>query len=186
VETHIGIGVGKFIETEFQLAKEYIWISSPVISPNIGKKIFALTEKGIKTRIITSDKITQDSDITNQLAKKLLSKNNEKKLKPFQLDYKVVSRKEIPIIHSKIYIIDGKCAIIGSVNLTENHFWNYAEYIWILREPELIEKVKEDYEKLWNSCNYGEIEMPGTKKELKDKVRNFRRKIDSKIITKKK
>jgi phosphatidylserine/phosphatidylglycerophosphate/cardiolipin synthase-like enzyme len=174
MESHIGVGVGKFIETEFESAKNYIWISSPTISQNIGKKLFDLAKKGIKTRVLTSDKITNESDLTNQLAKKLIltNKNNNNL---FSLDYKIVSPKEIPMIHAKIYIIDGKCAIIGSANLTENHFWNYAEYILVLREPDFIQTIKEDFEKLWNSCHYAEIDMPGTKKNFKDKVRKIRR-----------
>ena len=182
METHIGVGIGKFLEFELEKAQNYIWISSPVISQKIGERIFNLTKKGIKTRIITSDKISSDSDLTNQTAIRLMSKF--KNQKNFQLDYKVVSRKEIPIIHSKIYIIDGKCAIFGSLNLTENHFEKYAEYIWIVRESELIEKIKTDYEKLWNSCKYSEIEMPSVKKEFKDKIREFIRIIGSNFIQK--
>jgi phosphatidylserine/phosphatidylglycerophosphate/cardiolipin synthase-like enzyme len=174
MESHIGVGVGKFIETEFESAKNHIWISSPTISQNIGKKLFDLAKKGINIRVLTSDKITNESDLTNQLAKKLIltNKNNNNL---FPLDYKIVSPKEIPMIHAKIYIIDGKCAIIGSANLTENHFWNYAEYILVLREPDFIQTIKEDFEKLWNSCHYAEIDMPGTKKNFKDKVRKIRR-----------
>lgn len=184
METHIGVGIGKFLEIELEKAQNYIWISSPVISQQIGEKIFNLTKKGIKTRIITSDKISSDSDLTNQTAMRLISEFENQE--DFQLDYKVVSRKEIPIIHSKIYIIDDKCAVFGSLNLTENHFHKYAEYIWIVREPELINKIKTDYEILWNSCKYSKIEMPSSKKEFKDKVRGLRRRIDSNLITKKK
>jgi len=174
METHVGVGVGKFIEIEFKSAKKYIWISSPTISQDIGKKLFELSNKKIEIRILTSEKITQESESTNQLAQKIIQ-NNDKKSNTIYLDYKIVSPKEIPMIHAKIYIIDGKCAIIGSANLTENHFWNYAEYIILLREPDFIQTIKEDFEKLWNSCHYAEIDMPGTKKNFKDKVRKIRR-----------
>ena len=94
-----------------------------------------------------------------------------------QISQKIVSQKEIPMIHVKLYIVDDECAILGSVNLGENHFWKYAEYVWIIREPDLVNIAINDYEKLWAICNDSEIEMSATKRSLKDKIRKIKRKL---------
>ena len=39
METHIGVGVGKYIEKEFANAKESLWIACPTLTISITKKI---------------------------------------------------------------------------------------------------------------------------------------------------
>ncbi len=39
METHIGVGVGEYIEKEFSTAKESIWISTPTLTLSLTKKI---------------------------------------------------------------------------------------------------------------------------------------------------
>lgn len=179
METHIGVGVGKYIEKELDSAKEYVWVSTPAVSLSLGKKLFEMLNRGIKIRILTSSSGANDSDLTNQLARELMTptEGSDERWTPPPLEYKIASSKEIALIHAKLYVIDGKCAIIGSANLTENSFWNYAEYIWVLRETEHIAKVREDYEKLWISCHDSKIDVPGTKKDLKDMIKKIRRKL---------
>ena len=46
-----------------------------------------------------------------------------------------------------------KIAILGSPNLGENHFWKYAEYIWILNESESVKIAMQDFEILWSHYN---------------------------------
>ena len=89
METHVGVGVGKFIEIEFKSAKKYIWISSPTISQDIGKKLFELSNKKIEIRILTSEKITQESESTNQLAQKIIQ-NNDKKSKKIMKNFGIL------------------------------------------------------------------------------------------------
>jgi len=178
MESHIGVGLGKYIEKELDAAREYIWISTPAVSLSLGKKVFEMLDRGIKIRILTSNSGAQDSDLTNYLAREMMKpKQDDKDWVPPQLDYKIASTKEIALIHAKLYVVDGKCAIIGSANLTENSFWNYAEYIWILREQDHIKQVMEDYEKLWSSCHDSQIDAPGTKKDVKDMIKKIRRKL---------
>ena len=148
METHVGRNLGKFIEKEILSAKESLLISSPGISLFIGEKIFEQSQKGIKTKILTSENGGSDSHETNKLALQLL---RDKKNQQF-LDYKIVETQKIEIIHPKIYIIDNNCAIVGSANLTKNGFYNFVEFIQLFRNKEEIERIKEDYKKLWDLC----------------------------------
>jgi len=148
METHVGKNLGKFIETEILSAKESLLISSPGISLFIGEKIFKKSQNGIKTRIITSENGGADSQETNKLALQLIK---NKKNQQF-LDYKIIESQKIESIHPKIYIIDNKCAIVGSANLTKNGFYNFVEFIQLFRDEKQIKTIKDDYEKLWELC----------------------------------
>ncbi|MDC0154546.1 phospholipase D-like domain-containing protein [Nitrosopumilus sp.] len=145
METHIGKNLGKIIQKEILSAKESLLISSPGISFFIGKKIFEKAQNGIKTKIITSEDGGSDSQETNKMALKLL---NDNKIQQF-LDYKIINSDIIELIHPKIYIVDNKCAIVGSANLTKNSFYNYVEFIQIFNNKKDIEIIKNDYNKLW-------------------------------------
>ena len=48
METHIGVGVGQYIEKEFANAKESLWIACPTLTISITKKILSIAKKGIK------------------------------------------------------------------------------------------------------------------------------------------
>ena len=48
METHIGVGVGKYIEKEFANAKESLWIACPTLTISITKKILAIVKKELK------------------------------------------------------------------------------------------------------------------------------------------
>ena len=155
METHIGVGVGKYIEKEFENAKESLWIACPTLTISITKKILSIAKKGIKVRIITSPRITPESEES----------------------HKVVSNKEVPMIHVKLYLIDGKIAILGSPNLGENHFWKYAEYIWILNESESVKIAMQDFETLWSHYNDSGIGLSEASRKFKNMIRNSRRKF---------
>ena len=150
METYIGKESGKIIEKEILSAKKSLMISSPGISLFIGKKILEISKKGIQTKIITSEKGGDDSEETNKLAKQMLK---DKKNTQF-LDYKIVDSKKTELIHPKIYIVDDKCAIVGSANLTKNGFYNYVEFIQLFKDIKQIKIIKEDFEKLWKSFSY--------------------------------
>ncbi|HSB83771.1 MAG TPA: phospholipase D family protein [Nitrosarchaeum sp.] len=181
METHIGQGVGKYIESELFSAKDYVLISSPAISYVFGEKLINMAKAGIKIKVITSDSHAADSDKTNLLVRNFirLAKNDvksEESVMP-SLEYKIVSPKEVALIHAKIYVMDGKCAIVGSANLTENSFWNFAEYVLITRNSSEIKEIEKDYDKLWGLYHDSEIEEPGVKKDLKNTMRKIRRKF---------
>jgi phosphatidylserine/phosphatidylglycerophosphate/cardiolipin synthase-like enzyme len=181
MERHIGRGVGKYIEKELFSAKNYVLVSSPDISPDLGEKLFEMTKRGVKVRVLTSNTRGADSDKTNQSAREFVKPKphevNSNAWSPPPLEYKIVSTKEIALIHAKIYVIDGVCAIVGSANLTENSFWNFAEYIHITRNTDEVKEIEADFEKIWNLYHDIELERPGVKKDLKEIIRMIRRKM---------
>ena len=65
------------------------------------------------------------------------------------LEYKIIKEEKSKLIHPKIYIIDNKCAIVGSANLTENGFYNYVEFIQLFKDENDIKIIEKDYQKLW-------------------------------------
>ena len=160
---------GKYIEKEIFSATKSLLISSPSISISFGKRLFKMAENGVEIKVITSDKTGAEGDKTN-----LLAQNYIKPTIP--LDYKVVSTKEVAVIHAKIYIIDGKCAITGSANLTENSFWNFAEYVSITRDSAEIKQIEDDYNKLWNNYSYYQVEQ-SVNRSVRFFARNLRRKL---------
>jgi phosphatidylserine/phosphatidylglycerophosphate/cardiolipin synthase-like enzyme len=171
METFIGKGIGKYFEDEIFSAKNELKISTPAIALDFCKKIINMAENGVKIKIITSNTGAADSEPANQLAQSFIKESKK------NLDYKIVSMKECALIHAKIFVIDETCAIVGSANFSENSFRNFAEYMLIFREPENIKQINNDFEKLWNSFNYSKIEMPGIKKDIRNKIKSIRRKI---------
>jgi phosphatidylserine/phosphatidylglycerophosphate/cardiolipin synthase-like enzyme len=145
MQTHIGQGVGKYIEEELFKTEKYVKVCSPNISYSLSKKLFNLLDNQIKIQVIISDIITgnKNSNQTNFLAKEILQKNDNIK---YNFEYKAISTKDIPLIHAKIYVIDGNCAITGSANLTENSFQNFVEYILIIYEINLVKKIENDFD----------------------------------------
>jgi len=152
MHTHIGRGVGKFIEEELFKAKNYVKVCSPNISYSLCERLFGLLDNQVKIQVITSDVLTgfDNQGQANSLAKKTIQKfQRDDNLDESNLQYKVISTNDIPLIHAKIYVIDGKCAIIGSANLTENSFQNFAEYVLISDDVDLVKKIEKDFDNFW-------------------------------------
>lgn len=180
MHSHIGVGVGKYIEEEFEKTKNSLWLASPIITPNIAKKLINVAKNGIKIRIITSSRITEESEQANIIISKFCKEKIKDKSEP-GINIKTINHNEVPMIHAKIFIFDQKTVIMGSVNLTEKHFWEYAEYIWVIDESEYVEQTIKDYETLWSSYSHSEIDLNETKRKSKNLVRRLKRKI-TKIV----
>lgn len=177
MQSHIGIGVGKYLEREFDDAKESLWLISPIITKKITEKIIAISNKGVKIRILTNPRVTSESEFANILLKNFVA--TERKQKPnneTSIDQKIANPNVVPMVHVKLYIIDKRKAIIGSVNLGEKHFWDYAEYLCIFDESDIVSKAISDFEKLWSSCNNYELDSKN-KAVFKNILRKFARKL---------
>tara|TARA_Y100001936_G_C15964315_1_gene607397 strand:+ start:161 stop:691 length:531 start_codon:yes stop_codon:yes gene_type:complete len=172
MQSYIGVGIGKYIEDEFLKSKKSIMISSPVITETFANNLIKLTEKGIHIKIVTSPRINEESEKSNILLQNFSKKNNSNDFSN-KLEIKIIDNKKFPMNHAKMYLIDEKIAIIGSLNLTEEHFWKYIEYLWVMDEPKFVNQVKNDFEKLWTSFSYIEIDT----NEKSVKTKNFIRKI---------
>ena len=90
-------------------------------------------------------------------------------------DYRVISTYDVPLIHAKIFVIDGKCAIMGSANFTENSFHNYAEYILITKEIDMVNRIERDFESFWSSCNSFKNQI--TTVNVRKILKNLKKKI---------
>ena len=182
MQTHIGRGVGKYIEKELFHAKDYVKICSPNISFSLCEKLFTLLDHGVKIQVITSDVITGDQ---NSKQANLLAKEKIKDLKKVgndssesSFDYRVISTYDIPLIHAKIFVIDGKCAIMGSANFTENSFHNFVEYILITKEIDVVNMIERDFESFWLNCNSFKNQI--TTVNIKKILKNLKKKITKK------
>ena len=81
--------------------------------------------------------------------------NNSKKP---NLEYKIISTYDIPLIHAKIFVIDGKCAIMGSANFSENSFQNFAEYILVAKDDDLmVKKIEKVFQFLPNRSLFWKV-----------------------------
>ena len=179
METHIGQGVGKYIEKELFNATDYVKICSPNISYSLCEKLFGLLDRGVKIQVITSDIITGDpkSKQANQLAKekiKQLKKISDDSTK-IPLQYKVISTYDIPLVHAKIFVIDGKCAIMGSANFSENSFQNFVEYILITKETDMVKRIESDFESFWSDSNSFKNQI--TSINVKKILKKFKKKL---------
>ena len=179
METHIGQGVGKYIERELFNATDYVKISTPNVSYSLCEKLFGLLDRGVKIQLITSDVITGDinSKQANELAKekiKQLNKTNDDS-SDLPLQYKVISTDDIPLIHAKIFVIDGKCAIMGSANFSENSFKNFVEYILITKEANMVKNIENDFESFWLDCNSFKNQITGI--NVKKILKKFKKKL---------
>ena len=87
----------------------------------------------------------------------------------------MISTYDVPLIHAKIFVIDGKCAIMGSANFTENSFHNYAEYILITKEIDMVNRIERDFESIWSSCNSFKNQI--TTVNVRKILKNLKKKI---------
>jgi phosphatidylserine/phosphatidylglycerophosphate/cardiolipin synthase-like enzyme len=172
-ETHMGQGIGKYIKNEISNATNYVKICTPNISHSLCEELFPKLDKGLRIKIITSDIITgeKDSPQAKSLAKKII----KEKKNGSNLEYKTISTFDIPMIHAKIFIIDNKCAIIGSANFTENSFQNFVEFILITRDVDVIKMIEDDYDEFWNEIDSYPNQV--INKSLKNTIRDLKKKI---------
>lgn len=112
----------------------------------------------------------------------LLAKEKTEQLKKISngstkllLQYKVVSTDNIPLIHAKLFVIDGKCAIMRSANLTENSFQNFVEYILVTKEIDMVNRIDHDFESFWLDSSSFKNQI--TSINVKKILNNFKKKL---------
>jgi len=179
MESHIGIGVGKYIEKAFDNAQDSLWIVSPILTRGIANKIISIANKGVKIRILTTPRINPEAEYANILIKKFIIDQKKSDVQNMAIiEQKIADPKEIPMIHIKLYIIDQSLAIIGSANLAEKHFWEYAEYICLFDESDVVNKTISDFEQLWSNCKEYDLQISKEKLMLKNILRRLVRNIN--------
>jgi len=138
-------GVGKVVEPILQDARRSIDVSSPFISPKYARMLVDKSNRGVRVRVLTWIPRSGEADVEEYKyhveALKILKDATSNNLEVRVVDY----------LHAKMYIVDGRIAITGSVNLTERGlYWNY-EHVDIKLEPRQVMKTIEEFEKLWVS-----------------------------------
>ena len=180
MESYVGRGAGAHIEKQLFSSKNFALICSPWISAEFTKRIIQMVERGVSCRVITSDREAGDTEKTLELLKEFVKPETDylgrpqKDWSPPPFDYKIISDW---FVHTKIYISDGKYAVTGSANLTNNGLWQNAEHVIILNNANDIEKIESDFEHLWNFYEAKEIvdESSNVLKDLWKKIKGFRK-----------
>ena len=169
METFIGKGIGKYFEDEIFSAKNELKISTPAVALDFCRKIINMAENGVKIKVITSNSGAADSELANELAQSFIKEGKK------NLDYKIVSMKECALIHAKIFVIDGKGAIMRSANLTENSFQNFVEYILVTKEIDMVNRIDHDFESFWLDSSSFKNQI--TSINVKKILNNFKKKL---------
>ena len=52
-------------------------------------------------------------------------------------------------LHAKTWILDDEIIITGSINVTHNGLENNKEHCFVLRSPDVVKSVSEDFEATW-------------------------------------
>lgn len=156
MKSYIGRGIGIVVDELISSAKERVLICSPWISIFYAKKLSGLAKKGVKIKLITMD------DESNRNAISIIKKAS--------IECRAV-KPRFGILHAKIYIIDGRYAICGSVNLTDSGMNNNVEFLMLFDEINIVKKIEEDFMKLWN-----ELKIEG-RKPIIDFIYDFLKKI---------
>lgn len=172
METHIGVGIGKYIQEKILMAQNKIFISSPIISLSFAKELITYLEKGINLKIILSEAVdvqTKESIDILQIHSKKKSSNNG------VLEIKIIDFIQVALIHAKIYIIDEKFAIIGSANFTESSFFDLPEYIIIHKEKNAILQITNNFFEIWNKYK-NQSSQYVLKKKIGKLIKKFRKK----------
>jgi len=154
MRTHVGRGAGAFIEPRLFTAEKFAWVCSPWISPSFAQRMVDLAKKGVEVRIITSE-VEENKEMLKILKesvkppKDFLGRVKKDWVRP-SIDY-LILRSEVdqPLVHAKIYVVDGEYAVTGSANCTESGFYHNIEHIIIFDSPEEVERIEEDFAVLW-------------------------------------
>jgi len=92
--------------------------------------IVAAYHKGKQIRVITN------------------SRQAQLQLQELDIPIKILSTSKI--IHSKLMIIDGEIAVLGSHNYTMNAFTINFEVSVVIKDPETLERFNEYFSNLWS------------------------------------
>ncbi|MDI3534354.1 MAG: hypothetical protein PWQ82_719 [Thermosediminibacterales bacterium] len=134
----------KFLQYVFE-TKNSIKICSPFVKYKVLKKIFKYKSKKVNFDLITNFNIAhfykRASDL--EAMRYILEKNG--RIKNYQN------------LHAKIYIFDERSVVITSANLTNSGLTKNYEYGILSDEPNLVKKVCEDFDLIYQSELSGEI-----------------------------
>ncbi len=159
--TYVGRGAGDFIEKQLFSAEKYLLICSPWIDSIYAVRIISMARNNVQINIITSN------DKSKEEHKKTLEELREaakvpkgplgrrkKDYVPLPLNYRIIDAK---FIHPRIYCADGRYAVVGSATLTQNGLWKNVEHVIMVNDPEEVQRIETDFERLWRFYSEEEI-----------------------------
>ena len=117
------------------MQKKRAWVCSPWISKFYAEKLFNLSRQGVEVRVVTSDDV-YNADTYSYLSQLPQTTN---------FDVHFVKKETV---HSKIYVIDDKYAVAGSVNFTYRGL-NQQTNNFVIYENQEIEPVANNFKSLW-------------------------------------
>ncbi len=126
-------------------AEREIKITTPYFLPTkkVGKALERAAKRGVDISIITKTEITGDNpqfDHLTSAANQISSNKYWKKLNLY--DYVVPKT----LLHSKLILVDGKLAVIGSVNLNRRSFYHDVENAAVIYSPAFTAKLLAEYD----------------------------------------
>ncbi|WP_240923451.1 helicase HerA domain-containing protein [Thermococcus sp. 18S1] len=136
-------------------AEDEILISSAWITPQGIRTILNNARKGLKLKIIIRANEPKDLQITGSEVFELLNSYRDK------LDIAVAFHSDL---HAKFIVIDDKCALVGSANVTRSGIYpndgNVETAVLVEEKPEVL-KLREYFYGIWNSeLEHGRIFVP--------------------------
>lgn len=125
-------------------AKTSIKISSPYLRPlpAITKALERAAKRGVDIQIQTRVELKGDTQA------ELYEEANKESINNFYNKAKIYEWKENSILHSKFLLIDGKQAMMGSVNLSRRSFVQDVENGFVINDPAVtktMEKIFDGY-----------------------------------------
>ena len=149
MRSYAGKGVGAHFLDEMFLARDYVYVASRWISPEYAEKLIQLAKQGVTVKIITSDDKEKNHQKALEMLKKALKPPALARIKgwnPPNMELGIIREK---YLHVKLYVFDDKLAVVGSANLTRNGMWNNIEHVVVFDQPDEVQQLKHDFEKLW-------------------------------------
>jgi len=134
--------MGKYIACKLFNAQNYAFICSPYIDQYYAEAILKLAKRGIKVRVISTDKQAGGFYLADYFDRHAESLGDN-------FDYLIFEKGDNNFIHSKMYIIDDKYAVDGSCNLTKAGLWQNVEHVNVYPFPNEVHSIKKSFEKIW-------------------------------------
>lgn len=153
--SYVGRGSGDFIEKQLFSAEKYLLICSPRIDSIYAVRAISMARNGVQIAILTSNekakeehkKALEELREAARVPRSMIGRR-KKDYVPLPLNYRILDEK---FIHPIMYCVDGRYAVVGSAMLTQNDLWKKVEHLIIMNEPEEVQKIETDFERLWRS-----------------------------------
>jgi phosphatidylserine/phosphatidylglycerophosphate/cardiolipin synthase-like enzyme len=138
LKTFVGKGVGKYMVKRLFNARREALICSPWLSEHYADAIIRMVRRGIRVKLITSNKRTADFRANDYFM-------GHWKPDGQTLDLTIM---DSSFIHAKMYVVDEEYAVIGSANLTEAGMYENVESIVTYDGAEVVQ-IRKEFEKIW-------------------------------------